>query len=102
MASHSNFQVTRNKATNGTDIFKKCRNYNKESENLTKSQRLMNGVALWAAFYKENPHRFAKDYLNIFLKPFQQLIIWEMFHNNYSMFMAARGRLFLAPLYRNI
>jgi hypothetical protein len=91
MASHVNYEVKRNKQTKGLNLFDKNKSYNKESDNLTKSQKLMNGVALWAAFYKENPHRFALDYLNIHLKQFQQLIIWGMFHNNYSMFMAARG-----------
>lgn len=91
MGGYANFEVGRNKSHKGTNIFEKGKNFNKESENLTKSQKLMNGVALWASFYKENPHRFAKDYLNIHLKEFQQLIIWGMFHNNYSMFMAARG-----------
>jgi len=91
MGSYANFEVHRNKAHKGNNLFQKGRNYNKESENLTKSQRLMNGVALWASFYKENPHRFASEYLNIHLRPWQQLVIWGMFHNNYSMFMAARG-----------
>jgi len=33
-----------------------------------KAERLMNGVAYWAAFYRKNPQRFCKDYLNITLK----------------------------------
>ena len=33
-----------------------------------KTERLMNGVATWAAFYRSNPQRFVKDYLNINLK----------------------------------
>ena len=39
-----------------------------------KSQRIMNGVALWAGFYRFNPHRFVADYLNIKLKLFQKMI----------------------------
>ena len=27
-----------------------------------KAQHLLNAVALWGAFYRANPHRFAKDF----------------------------------------
>ena len=40
-------------------------NKNKKSEKQLaneKSERIMNGVAYWAAFYRENPQRFVKDY----------------------------------------
>ena len=30
-----------------------------------KSERIMNGIAVWAGFYRANPHRFVVDYLNI-------------------------------------
>ena len=91
MSGHKNFQIKRNKSYKGNNIFEKNKSYNKENENLTKNQKLMKGVSLWASYYRENPHRFAIDYLSIHLKPFQQLILWGMFHNHYSMFMAARG-----------
>ena len=29
---------------------------------LSKAERVLNGVARWASFYRANPHRFAKDY----------------------------------------
>jgi hypothetical protein len=56
-----------------------------------KSERLMNTVAERCAFYRANPHRFVKDYLNIHLKIFQQIFINMMFFNNYVMLLAARG-----------
>lgn len=56
-----------------------------------KSERLMNTVAERCAFYRANPHRFVKDYLNIHLKIFQQIFIVMMFFNNYVMLLAARG-----------
>ena len=40
-----------------------------------KSERIMNGVAAWAGFYRENPHRFVKDYLNVNLKLFQKILL---------------------------
>ena len=72
-----------------------------------KSERIMNGIAAWCAFYRSNPHRFVKDYLNINLKLFQKMLLYEMMHNNYFMYIASRGqgglnnldlRLFICPL----
>ena len=56
-----------------------------------KSKRILNGVAYWGAFYRENPQRFVKDYLNIQLKDFQKILLYEMMHENYTMFWASRG-----------
>lgn len=56
-----------------------------------KSQRILEGVAYWGAFYRLNPQRFVKDYLNINLKLFQKFLIYEMMHNNHFMFWASRG-----------
>lgn len=39
-----------------------------------------------------NPQRFAKDYLNINLKTFQKILLYEMMYNNYFMYLAARGQ----------
>ena len=39
--------------------------YQKKSEKQLaneKSERIMQGIAYWAAFFRLNPHRFAKDY----------------------------------------
>ena len=57
-----------------------------------KADRIMEGVAAWTAFYRENPHRFAKDVLNVNLKTFQKILLYEMMHNNYFMYLAARGQ----------
>lgn len=57
-----------------------------------KSERIMNGVAAWAGFYRENPHRFVKDYLNVNLKLFQKILLYAMMHNNFFMYLAARGQ----------
>ena len=44
-----------------------------------KSERIMNGIAAWASFYRSNPHRFVQDYLNIDLKLFQKILIYQSF-----------------------
>ena len=56
-----------------------------------KSERIMNGVAVWTSFYRSNPQRFVKDYLNVHLKLFQKILIYMMMLNNYFMYIAARG-----------
>lgn len=68
---------------------------NKKSERQLaneKSERIMEGVAIWCSFYRCNPHRFAKDYLNINLKLFQKILLYMMMCSNYFMYLAARGQ----------
>ena len=57
-----------------------------------KVERMMNGVAIWCSFYRANPHRFCKDYLNINLKIFQKILLVLMNISNYFMYIAARGQ----------
>lgn len=66
-----------------------------------KSKRIMDGVAAWAGFYRCNPHRFVNDYLNIKLKLFQKILLYAMMHNNFFMYLAARGqgKTFLTALF---
>ena len=55
-----------------------------------------------AAFYRENPHRLAKDYLNIqSLRTFQEIDLYAMMHHNHFMFIAARslGKTWLTALF---
>lgn len=56
-----------------------------------KTERLMEGVAYWASFYRANPQRFVKEYLNIDLKLFQKIIIFIMMSCTHFMFIASRG-----------
>lgn len=56
-----------------------------------KRHHLLYMVAYWGSYYRENPHRFVKDFLNITLKLFQKINIYEMMHNNYFMYIASRG-----------
>ena len=57
-----------------------------------KSERIMNGVAAWCAFYRENPQRFVRDYLNIKLKWFQKILIYQMVHSDNTLYIASRGQ----------
>ena len=68
---------------------------NKKSEKQIaneKSEKIMQGIAYWAAFYRHNPQRFVKDYLNVNLKLFQKILIYMMMCSNYFMYLAARGQ----------
>jgi hypothetical protein len=56
-----------------------------------KANRIMNGVNLWASFYRANPHRFCSDYLNIRLKLFQIFILFMMNYSTNFMYLASRG-----------
>lgn len=49
-------------------------------------------IFFWGSFYRSNPQRFVKDYLNINLKLFQKILIYMMMHNNYTVYLAARGQ----------
>ena len=41
-------------------------------------QNLLNGIGYyWGQFYRENPHRFVVDYLQINIHPFKQFLIYE-------------------------
>ncbi len=91
MASYKNFEVKRNKQTNVVGVFDKKRNFNKSSESLTKSEKLMQGIAEWASFYISRPDIFAEEYLGLSLKPFQKILLYCMMHYNYTAFFASRG-----------
>lgn len=56
-----------------------------------KSERLLSGIAYWASFYRLNPQRFAKDFLNLNLRLFQQINLYEMMNNVNTIYLASRG-----------
>lgn len=61
----------------------------------------MDGIAIWASFYRANPHRFVRDYLGIELKLFQQILIYFMHYYFYFMYISSRGqgKTFLTAVY---
>jgi hypothetical protein len=98
MSSFQNYQVDRNKASRGINIFNKNKGFRKTQ---TKSERLMEGIGVWTSFYRANPHRFVKEYLGINLKLFQIILLYAMNFNHYFMYLASRGqgKSFLSSIY---
>ncbi len=66
-----------------------------------KSERVMEGVAYWGAYYRNNPQRMVKEYLNINLKLFQKILIYMMMVSTNFMYIASRGsgKTWLTALY---
>ena len=90
MATHSNYN--KNNQQKKSDIFSQRRNLNKSMDNATKSEKLMNGIGLWASYYRLFPHLFVRDYLGINLKVFQMILIYMMQTSVYLMYIASRGQ----------
>lgn len=53
--------------------------------------RILNGVAIWCAYYRANPHRLAKDYLHLDLHIFQKILIVMMNWSSTTVFIGCRG-----------
>lgn len=85
MASYSNY--SKNKQSKKGYSGRK----NEKKESMTKSERLMNGVAKWASYYISRPDIFAEEYLGLSLKPFQAILLFCMMHYNYTAIFASRG-----------
>lgn len=66
-----------------------------------KSERLMDGIGYWASFYRKNPQRFVKEFLNINLKLFQKILIYMMMVSTNFLYIASRGsgKTWLTSLY---
>lgn len=69
-------------------------NYKKNEKEIAndKANRIMNIVARKCAYFRANPQRFCSEYLGLKLKLFQKILIYAMMHNNYFMYIAARGQ----------
>lgn len=66
-----------------------------------KSERIMEGVGCWAAFYRENPQRFAAEFLHVTLTLLQKILLYMMMHTFHYMYFASRGsgKTWLTALY---
>lgn len=58
---------------------------------MSRTERILEGVAAWTAYYRANPHRFAKDYLHLDLKLFQKILIVMMNISTVFTFIGTRG-----------
>lgn len=63
--------------------------------------RVLNGAAAWGAYYRENPHRLAKDYLHLNLHLFQKILIVMMNWSSTTVFIGSRGigKTFLSAIF---
>lgn len=89
MASYKNYQNDGAKHSSKIDLFKITRNRKKNGQSHT--EHFENKMHIWVSFYRQNPHRFAKDYLNVNLKLFQVILLWAMMHHNYFIYIGSRG-----------
>lgn len=67
----------------------------------TKSERFKEGVNIWVGFYRANIHRFARDYMELSLHPFQEILLYLMNQNTFFMYIASRaqGKSFLIAIF---
>lgn len=56
-----------------------------------KQRRILEGVAIWAGYYRSNIHRFVEDYFHVKLKLFQIILLMMMDKCTTFVFIAARG-----------
>jgi hypothetical protein len=54
-------------------------------------QKVLDGVAIWAGYYRSNIHRFAEDYLHVHLKLFQIFLLYMMNLSTTFVFIGFRG-----------
>jgi hypothetical protein len=68
---------------------------------MTRQERIAEGAAYWAAYYRSNPHRFAKDYLHLELHLFQKILLVMMNVSTTFVFIACRGigKTFLSAIF---
>lgn len=57
----------------------------------SRQERVLEGIAAWAGYYRSNPHRFAKDYLHLDLHLFQKILLVMMNLSVTFVFIASRG-----------
>ena len=58
---------------------------------MSRIARITEGAAQWCAYYRANPHRFAKDYLHLNLHLFQKILIIMMNWSSTTAFIGSRG-----------
>lgn len=68
---------------------------------MSRHERIMEGAAVWCAYYRANPHRFAKDYLHLDLHLFQKILLVMMNISTTFVFIASRGlgKTFLSAIF---
>ena len=65
--------------------------YSTSKMKMSRYERIMRGAAIYAGYYRCNPHRFVEDYLHVELKLFQKILIVMMNISTVVTFIGARG-----------
>lgn len=68
---------------------------------MTRYEKVLKGAATWGSYYRMNPDEFAKDYLHLNLKWFQNMLLTMMFWSETFVFIACRGlgKTYLSAVY---
>lgn len=68
---------------------------------MTRYERVMTGAAYWVAFWRKNPHVFAKQYLHLDLRLFQKILLIMMNYCVTFIMIGARGvgKTFLSAIF---
>lgn len=68
---------------------------------MTRSERVLEGAAVWGSFYRENVDKFVEEYLHVNLHLFQRIVLVMMFWSTTMVFIASRGlgKTFLSAIY---
>ena len=61
------------------------------NEEKSRREKILDGAALWASYYRAFPDEFARDYLHLNLKLFQRILLILMNTSTVFVFIAARG-----------
>ncbi len=70
----------------------------RKSKHKNQFNKTYEGFKIWTQYYRENPHRFATEYLGIGLFLFQAMLIYMMDKSDIFAIIASRGRLTLPHL----
>ena len=70
---------------------KKARPLPRFSPGNERQRKILEGVEIWAAYYRSNIHRFVEDYLHVKLKLFQIIVLVMMDMATTSVLVACRG-----------
>ena len=68
---------------------------------MNRYEKVMEGAAIWGAFYRQNVDKFCEDYLHLKLRLFQRLLLVMMFWSTVFVFIGCRGigKSFLSAVY---
>ena len=62
-----------------------------KTENKSRREKILDGAAAWASYYRAFPDEFARDYLHQNLRLFQRILLILMNQSTVFVFIAARG-----------